>query len=164
MGVSRHLRGRRAYALFACVLWLVGVEVLPNLHLAFHDASAPHEHTATATVVIVSYATVDHRHADGTVHSHAASLEDLPQLERSPAPPRARPRHRDRGQLAIERPAETHAATGLAHHALALHEPPPPLLDPVAPLPIGTDVVFALHGRPAIAFAGSALARGPPAS
>jgi len=40
-----HTRSTRArMALAACVLWLVGVEVMPALHEAMHGQLAPHRH------------------------------------------------------------------------------------------------------------------------
>ena len=44
-GSRRH---RRAIALMTCALWLLGVEVLPNLHLAFHHDD--HTHAADGTI------------------------------------------------------------------------------------------------------------------
>ena len=61
---------RRAVATIMCLLWLLGVEVLPNLHLSSHDAST-HEHTTAGTIVTVSFGSTAHAH-DGTVHSHDA--------------------------------------------------------------------------------------------
>jgi len=106
---------RRAFAICAALLWLLGVEALPNLHLALHEN--------------------DHSHAtDGTIVGSA-------QFEREYAEARAKrglpPRvlehgheHRKRDQLAFDH--APHAANGIAHHATALHQPAPPLTTPVA--------------------------------
>ncbi|MEO8840466.1 MAG: hypothetical protein ABI591_00960 [Kofleriaceae bacterium] len=41
---------RVVLALVGAVLWLGGVEVMPNLHLALHDSLAPHVHQGDTTI------------------------------------------------------------------------------------------------------------------
>ena len=95
-------------------LWLLGTEVLPGLHLGTHQAN--HTHAANGTIV---------SHADDD------ELERLHQLahERSGRPCSHRT-SRKQNQLAFDR--VTHAAAGIAHHATALLDPPPPITSPVA--------------------------------
>lgn len=137
---------RRVVATIACLLWLLGVEVLPNLHLASHDAST-HEHTPAGTIVTVTFGSAPHAH-DGSVHSHDAADHAA---ER-------------RDELAIDDPVSTHVASGLAHRAIALHEPPPPLLAPLPVVQLVTNVVALPAGRVDIAFVATTDARGPPAA
>jgi hypothetical protein len=146
---------RRAVATIMCLLWLLGIEVLPNLHLASHDAST-HEHTPAGTIVTVTFGTAAHAH-DGTVHSHDAA-DRAAELTRQAA----REQHRD--ELAIDGPVSTHVASGLAHHAVALHAPPPPLLAPLPVVQLVTNVVSLPAGRVDVAFVATADARGPPAA
>src|SRR6185312_2389224 len=99
-------RTARVIALCAAVLWLVGVELVPNLHLALHDSLAAHAHEGDTTVF------TPHRHADGSEHRvvmraghrvHARTAHDL--------------------ALQLE-----HGAHSLAHHAAALQPAPAPIL------------------------------------
>lgn len=154
MIARRRSRRRRALAAIACLLWLLGVEVLPNLHLATHDESAPHTHTASGLIVTVSFGETTHRHADGSVHSHAAP--DGEPADGEPANERAN------DALAIELPPDLHVAAGLAHRELALHDPPPPDLDPVAPTRLVTLAVALADDHPALEAHATASARGPP--
>ena len=143
-------RGRRraTFALTACVLWLLGVEVLPNLHLASHDAD--HTHEPDGTIVRVSF-TSTHAHADGTVHRDHGDPDHEHGVRREV-----------RDQLAIEVPGG-HAASGIAHHARALHQPPAPVVDPT---PLQQPLIFVErqpNARLALAHAAPPSARGPPA-
>src|SRR5262245_15748294 len=104
-----HHRQRRAFAVAACVLWLLGVEVLPNLHLAVHHDD--HTHAAYGTLGFTD--DDDHEHdADHADHDvdHGDADHDI-ELDH-PEP-------------------ERHAAGGISHHAVALHHPPPLPLAPV---------------------------------
>jgi hypothetical protein len=122
MRALRHRRNRRAHAVLAAVLWLLGVEVLPNLHLASHADDHTHDAT-TGAIVRVTFAEPAHAHADGTVHVHA-SLDD----NGAPAKRRTNGEH----AFADDDVPNGHAAAGLAHRALALSQPPPPALAPLA--------------------------------
>ena len=99
---------RRAIAICGVVLWLLGVEVLPNLHLAAH--ADDHTHAADGTIVAHHH----HHHGDDADHEHFA------------------PSERDEAQLAIEGAPSGHEAAGIAHRATALHQPPPPTTTPIA--------------------------------
>jgi hypothetical protein len=109
---------RRRLAIAACLLWLLGVEVLPAVHQATHASLAPHRHDAGGMIVTVTFGEPTHRHADGTIHSH------------SDAPPTKRRHRDDRSRV---RDDLGHDAAGLAHHATALSAAAPPL---TRPLPI----------------------------
>jgi hypothetical protein len=129
---------RSRIALALVVVWLAGLEVLPNLHLALHDQLGEHTHVGDATVFVAS-----HRHADGTTH----------ELRR----PRTAP-----DRLAHLAAALAHGRHSFAHHTAAMKSSSPPLL---APLPVDRPTVLVvalddaapntrLHARP--------TARGPP--
>ena len=155
MGTLRHARLRRIYAVTLGVLWLLGIEVLPNVHLATHDHGKPHQHTASGMVVTVSFDrdsvhydrdSAPHRHDDGSVHAHAPKPK-----AKSPI-----------GVLAFGVVPDLHVAGGLAHHAVALHAAPAPMVDAIAVDRVATDIILTTTGREALAFAGTASARGPP--
>ncbi len=140
-------RHRRAIALIVGVLWLLGVEVLPNLHLAVH--ADDHTHASDGTITQAG----EHRHGD-RVHVHGKPASEKKQTKR---------KQQRRDQLAFDDVELAHDAAGLAHHAIALHQPAPPVLAPLAvdspslvvEHPVdGLATSFALH-RP--------QARGPPA-
>ena len=128
-----------------CVLWLVGVELMPGLHEQLHSILAPHRHDG-GTIVTTSFEDTTHRHPDGTIHYASAS-----------AKPKRTPRD------GKPRLAGTQHEAGLAHHMAALAPAPPPIL---TPLPIDRRPQLA-----AIAIACdlisidplAAVARGPPA-
>lgn len=141
--------------MITCLLWLLGVEVFPNLHLSSHDATT-HAHTPAGTIVTVTFGAATHAH-DGSVHSHDA-VDRAAELTRQAADEH----HRD--ELAIDDPISTHVASGLAHRAVALHAPPSPLLAPLPVVQLVTNVVALPVGRVAVAFVATADARGPPAA
>jgi len=145
----RRARATRArLALVACVLWLVGVEVMPALHEGLHDRLAPHRHEGNS-IVTVSFEDTTHRHPDGSIHFVA------PRASHGKAP-------RDRARR-DELPDASGHADGLAHHAAALASPPPPS---TRPLPIDRRPRTVAVAR-AVAFVTqdplTATARGPPA-
>lgn len=137
-------RHRRALAVITALLWLLGVEALPNLHLAGH--SADHTHAQDGTIVTVSFATSStHEHADGSVHAdHDATATKTS----SPL------------DTILDVPA--HAASGIAHHATAIFQPPVPLTAPVS-APFAETF---LHAAPLAHVASISMvapsARGPP--
>jgi hypothetical protein len=134
-------RTARRFALVALLVWLIGVEVGPDLHLALHDVLAPHTHAGDVTVFAA------HRHADGSVHELAAV----------PRPKRAR--RAAEHELALRL---AHGAHSLAHHAAALPPAPPLILAPLPvdrlPLPVVPARIDALVS----CAAPLATARGPP--
>lgn len=145
---------RRSAAVFACLLWLLGVEVLPNLHLAHHD-DTPHTHAANGMVITVSFERAGaegmHRHADGSIHEdHAAPASASAKRGRAPI------------DTSITAPLDNHAASGLAHRALALLDPPPPDVSVDRVDRVATDLVIEPAGRPSVVASTTADARGPP--
>jgi hypothetical protein len=187
-------RHRRAFAATAAVLWLLGVEVLPNLHLATHHHD--HTHTADGSIVLLDrheheyehehdheheHGDAEHRHADdddlaalGVAHEHVDIAfvdyyESFDQVEHDAVgdePPASDTRQhgrRVREQLAIDHDIPPgHAALGIAHHAMALHQPPPPLLAPVATPNVETWKHATPNERLTSAERGRPNARGPP--
>ena len=140
---------RRAYAALAALLWLLGVEVLPNAHLAFHDDD--HTHEADGTIVATHHDDHDdHDDVDGD-HHHAALAHD-----------RAEPD--EPHQLAIDTETPGHAAAGLAHHALALHQPPPPDIAPLHVPCASARCEAAPDDQIHSIVAACSAARGPPAA
>lgn len=141
-------RRRRALAALALLLWLLGVEVLPNVHLASHGDGTAHDHTPAGMIVTVSFDTAPHAHDDGVVHTHAEpTAEDA----------RAYP-----PMTSLDVPRHGHTAAGLAHRLLALHEAPPPVLAPIAVDRVATDIVHETRGRATLDVALTSSARGPP--
>jgi hypothetical protein len=135
-------RTARVIALVAALLWVTGVELVPNLHLALHASLAAHTHEGDTTVF------TPHHHADGSEHRvvmraghrvHARSAHDL--------------------ALELE-----HGAHALAHHAMALQPAPAPIL---VPLPIDrrptlTPEIAIIE--PSSRVVPRAMARGPPSA
>jgi len=135
-------RTARTLALVAAVLWLAGVELVPNLHLALHDSLAAHTHEGATTVF------APHRHADGSDHRVVL---------RAGHRVRTRPSH----DLALQL---EHGAGSVAHHAAALQPAPAPIL---APLPVDRRATTAPEIaiiEPSSRVVPRAMARGPPAS
>lgn len=164
-------RHRRLLAISTALLWLVAVEVLPNLHLAAHDG----DHTHAADGSIHRHAAHEETHAHGgTQHRHRRPYPAPPSVrgddvaKRGPSPSQARDQRatrRSRGPSPfsqLDTPARGHAALGISHHALATLDPSQPCLTPVG-APVATawthtfeaTLVIASHdARP--------TARGPP--
>ena len=141
-------------ALLPCVVWLLGVELLPNLHLGTHDDD--HTHTPSGMVVTVTFATPDGgedhatKHDRGVAHDHA-TVAGSKRQKRTRAT-----------QLAIDVAPVGHSATGLAHHALALHAPAPPAYASSAARPIVWELAATPSSRPSEVSVARPQARGPP--
>ncbi|MFT3692190.1 MAG: hypothetical protein QM831_03550 [Kofleriaceae bacterium] len=85
----------------ALILWIGGVEVLPNLHLALHDHIAPHHHVGDATIFDHTHAPTKHRAANGrsiqlahgadSLAHHAMALHTPPFVHLCPLPIDRRP-------------------------------------------------------------------------
>lgn len=144
-----HRRRRARGAAWMVILWLVGVEVMPNAHLALHDEGT-HTHDADGGLVVAD----DHEALSRLWFEHEHAVTDHHDREHEAGAP---------AQLAFDHvPARQHGAGGLAHHATALHQPPPPI---VAPLPIAPAVVWStrvLAARPTTTVLPAPSARGPP--
>jgi hypothetical protein len=137
----RQIRRKRArLALAAIALWLAGLEVLPNLHVALHDQLGAHTHVGDATVFVAS-----HRHADGSIHAL-----------RRPRTRAAREAH-----LAA---ALAHGQHSLAHRTAGVAPSAPPIIAPI-PVDRPTLLVAAIaESAPSSRRVSRASARGPPAS
>lgn len=129
---------RRAWGAITCLLWLLSVEIMPDLHEALHDAGS-HHHDGEQIVADDH----DHEHDHDAVDHHERDRE-IPQAE-------------------LDHPEHAHAGGGLAHHATALHPAPRPILEPVS---VDRRASFArpTHARALVsASLLAACARGPPA-
>jgi hypothetical protein len=177
-------RQRRALALLTCVLWLLGVEVLPNLHLAHHHDD--HTHAADGTIVASHEddhghdhdadhghdhdADADHGHDHDADHGHDHADADVDHADADHAAAAAAADHadadhdRDDGQPAIDHPSRRHhQAGGISHHATALHRP--------AAAPLAFAVIARLTWQldaptdepPRETFTARPTSRGPPA-
>ena len=134
-------------AVCTALSWLLAVLVLPSLHEATHDRHHTHAH-------------------DGTIVVHADQDDELERLHQLAHAQSGRPcTHEPKPQrdvLAFQKSPSAHDAAGIAHHAVALLDPPSPITTPLA-TPIAepyqhavpTDVI----GHAPIA---DAIARGPP--
>ncbi|MBK9035970.1 MAG: hypothetical protein IPL61_32770 [Myxococcales bacterium] len=144
---------RRRLALVAVLLWVVGIELGPDLHLALHRHLAAHVHEGDGPTT----ATIVHVHYDAP-HRHGPNGEDVwDSTEGSEPVPM--------GPVAARAVAgrAAHGRHSLAHRGLALAPPPPPVAIPIV----------TWHERPAtppwcaqiVTFASVPVAgaRGPPA-
>jgi hypothetical protein len=141
--MPRPLTQRARRAALLCVLWIVGIELMPGLHEQLHGMLAPHRHDA-GSIVTVSFEETTHRHPDGTIHYVAPHSKRIPRdgNTRAGVPP--------------------HASDGLAHHMAALSPAAPPRL---APLPIDRRPTWVAIAIAADLFSIdplAATARGPP--
>jgi hypothetical protein len=108
-------------ALAAIVLWIAGLEVFPNLHIALHDSLAPHTHKSDGdTVFSVSFEDTAHVHPDGTIHRPTGSHRAGP---KHPVSPKSRTQ-----DLALRL---AHGAHAFAHHTAAVTPSAPPLHMPL---------------------------------
>lgn len=155
MRPRRHRAGRARVALIALAIWLVGVELGPDLHLALHRHLAAHRHDGDAVVSDGGGRVRVHVGAD---HRHGPDGEDIWD-EPSAAGPPTMGRAAERG-VHSQAP---HGQHSLAHRGLALAPPPPPVVTPfvawtvrAATPPWRARIVSAPTVPPA-------AARGPPA-
>ncbi len=136
-GSGQRVASRRAIALAA--LWLVGFELLPNLHIALHAHLAHHHHDGNptgldelgTTRVEVTFTPLRTHPFGIPSHQHHHGLLDLTQ--RSSAPP-----DHEVWLLPTE-PVDGpgHGAHSLAHRHLVMVQPPPVAIA-AAPLPVST--------------------------
>lgn len=143
-------RRRRALAIVTALLWVLGYEVGPSLHLGAHDAA--HDHVGGATVAVGPVVRVlragEHSHA-GVIHRHA-DASDVRGPDSDPAVGGG--------------PSTPHGEHSAAHRDLGFGAPLPAL---VAPLPVAPPAIAVVHhARDAVAdaVAPPAAARGPPPS
>ena len=153
MLLGRHRR--RDFARAALVVWVVGFELVPGLHLLLHEYLSAHDHgpvvrtgpskSAEKRTASATSHHDGHRH-DGVSHSH----EGAPAGDHAPRPDSPAPSDPD------------HGANSLAHRMLAAVETPPPAvpdpgqlaLVPRAPAPPVIALRSAAPLRPSV--------RGPP--
>ena len=121
---SRPCRRRVGAALIALAVWLVAVEVGPDLHLALHRHLAAHRHDGDATVV-EDDATVIRVHLDAAPHRHGPDGEDIwDDPAADPLAPVAGAAARQLG------PRPPHGGGSLVHRMASMAPPPPPVLTP----------------------------------
>jgi len=143
----RQQERRARIALALCLVWLVGFELGPWLHIALHDHLAPHHHTALGEVV-------DDRDRDAEVDEHGAPVED----------------HAHAGARTLDdahahlRAALAHGAHSLEHHGVAVPPPAPPVLHPLPVDRRPTLVAAVVAIAPLETPVARAVARGPPSS
>jgi hypothetical protein len=140
---------RRVMACLAAVLWVLGFEIAPNVHLGLHDHIAPHTHGGA---VAHDDHEREHRHAHEHGHAHAHHSD--------PAQHAAADDARDVTSASRLDPA--HGDHDLLHRGIAIAQPP--LAQPsIAQAPV---VVLArlrsLTRRPDSRALIVARARGPP--
>jgi hypothetical protein len=143
---------RQSLAIIALLVWIVGYEVGPDLHLALHGALGAHDHhgaTARWRLERTDRAGAHLHHHDGHTHRH--------QGDRDPLPPD--------GDGDVDRPGPPpadHGAGSAAHRDVAVHPAAPPVTAPapVDPPAIGLIAPRLAEGswRPSTPHA----ARGPP--
>jgi hypothetical protein len=150
---------RRRLAVLGCLVWMLGVEVLPALHQASHAWLPAHRHEGDArpgsepSVTVRRDATsaathahegVFHRHGGGGGANERADVDlGIDSTDRAPDP--------------------GHGRHSLAHHTLALRAPAPAILHP---LPVDHHVVPVSHAVARLVAAApppDAGARAPPA-
>ncbi len=142
---------RARIALVACVLWVVGFELVPLVHVAVHAYLAPHRHEGGVIVA------VEMEDRDAEVDEHGEPVVPAA-ADDTPAPTRHAPDPHARLARALG-----HAHGSMAHHDLAVTAPAVPLH---APLPVDrrpSSVAIASVATPVSASVPSAAARGPPA-
>lgn len=150
-------RSRHRLAVMACLVWLLGVEVLPAFHLATHAWLPAHRHEGDAPLSTEMVVTVRSDATAATAHVHEGVFH-----RHGGAPARS-----GRGEdLSFERsdraPDPGHGQHSLAHHTLALRAPAAAI---VHPLPVDHHVVPVSHAVAqlvAIAPAPESGARAPP--
>ena len=149
-------RARARIALATVVLWLLALEVLPNLHLATHDR-ASHHHDASGAIVFdapdassVSPA----RH----VHTHVfpyISHDEATALANAPKPKKRKTEHGWKAPL-------DHGDNSYAHRTAAVKTPGPAVTQPLA---VGFVATYLVAAKPGILYSIAAArprARGPP--
>jgi hypothetical protein len=171
MAVVRRARARqRRLAVGLCLLWLLGAQVLPDLHLATHAWLTPHQHEGDAPRrgLTVTYAngarTTPPAHRHGAVE-HRHTLRVAPAaVAATPATQRTQPIIDEAPDRSAAVPDPGHGARSLAHRTLAIAAPAPVI---TAPAPTSwhlwyerADLADGASWRAAIA----AAARGPPAA
>jgi len=176
---------RRRVALSLAILWIVGFELVPWLHIALHGHLAPHHHDANGADILDDHDAVVDEHApahhdvvdhdndlDAEVDEHAPAHHD-DDLD-SEVDEHGVPVHLAASKAAADRDsahdgeahllaALAHGAHSLAHHGIAVPVPAPAVTSPLPvdrrpiTLAIAASLVWLSAAVP------EASARGPPA-
>lgn len=166
---------RRRVALSLAILWIVGFELVPWLHIALHGHLAPHHHDANGADIIDDHDAMVDEHAPARVADHPddgdhPDDDDLDSevdehgvpvhlaASKAAADRDATPDHEAHLRAALE-----HGAHSLAHHGIAVPVPTPAV---TSPLPVDRrPITLAIAASPAWLSAAipEASARGPPA-
>ncbi len=153
---------RRRLAAIASLVWLVGFEVLPNLHLAWHDRMGAHHHDGDAPASDALTVRVHARGSsaeaslhvhDGAVHRHDLAVHDAAGFVDHDAVA---------GDRGAPRTPLGHGQHSLAHRSLAFASPPPVLVHPLPVDHVVVPVAHAVAQLVAIAPPPEAAARAPP--
>jgi len=161
---------RRRVALLLAILWIVGFELVPWLHIALHDHLAPHHHDANGADIADDHdAQVDEHapaHHDDVTHDD----DDLDaEVDEHGVPVHLAASKAAEGHGAVPdaearlSAALAHGAHSLAHHGIAVPVPTPAI---TSPLPVDRrPITLAEIDQPAWLSAAipEASARGPPA-
>jgi hypothetical protein len=168
---------RRRVALSLAILWIVGFELVPWLHIALHGHLAPHHHDANGADILDDHDSAVDEHApahhddgdhDDADHEHGDDDLDADVDEHGV------PVHLAASKAAEDRDATSdhekhllaaleHGAHSLAHHGIAVPVPAPAV---TSPLPVDRrPITLAELDQPAWLSAAipEASARGPPA-
>jgi hypothetical protein len=166
---SSSLARRLTLAWLGIAMWLAGVELMPNLHLAMHAHLQAHVHEGDRTIFLHHRDELFDEHADdldAEVDEHGEVVPARDDLDAGTALETSgvsdavtRELSRAEHELGVRL---EHGGHALAHHALALHPSSPPAL---APMPFHRHLTEA--PQTAIIEPGSwsvpeAAARGPP--
>jgi len=161
---------RRRVALSLAILWIVGFELVPWLHIALHGHLAPHHHDANGADILDDHDALVDEHAPA---HHDDAHHDDDDLD-SEVDEHGVPVHLAASKAAEERDitrdgeahlfaALEHGAHSLAHHGIAVPVPAPVV---TSPLPVDRrPITLAEIDQPAWLSAAipEASARGPPA-
>jgi hypothetical protein len=148
---THNLAARRVWAARCALLaWVVGLELLPNLHL-WHHRPQTHSHTAGGTQWVVKRGDTElapHVHRDGSLHDPVQDLSV----------------GTSEGSKLRAASESQHRADGLAHRALALM--PAPLPPRLPERTMCSDIVIALPQSETLCQPDELApsARGPPAA
>ena len=168
---------RRRIALVLTILWIVGFELMPWLHIALHDHLPHHHHDANGADIVDDDhdAAVDEHAAhhdddlDAEADEHAADHDDDldAEVDEHGAPvhlahSHAHHHHSRDAEVTLLRALE-HGRHSFAHHGIAVPVPAPVI---TTPLPVDRrPITLAIVEQPAWISAPvpEASARGPPA-
>jgi hypothetical protein len=141
------------------VLWILAIEVMPNLHLATHDRM-PHHHDASGAIVLDT--PVDAPAISRHVHTHV-----FPYISRAEATALASgrakkpPSRKRRSEHGWKAPLD-HGDNSFAHRTAAVKSPDRAVTTPIS---VGFVATYVVCEKPGILYSIAAArprARGPP--